>query len=223
MTSSPGQQSSTPGTRGRPGCGSCPGADPAAGFCLVSVCFLDLDPDAFWLYIAHRDTDLEDAPLVAGGDVLGVHLGGQPDQPGERAVTELGAIGAVVLLATLRMDCQGPALDGDLDVPIRVQAGKLGPDYVAVVPGRFLDPETLGRRELRRARPWRLQPVDQAREQSAEYRGRLRARQLFHDVLPLHMLPLSDLVLASADLVDRTDLPAAPILLAIRNSSATSA
>ena len=29
-TSSPGRRSSTPGTRGRRGCGSCPGADPAA-------------------------------------------------------------------------------------------------------------------------------------------------------------------------------------------------
>ncbi len=30
-TSSPGRRSSTPGTRGRRGCSSCPGADPAAG------------------------------------------------------------------------------------------------------------------------------------------------------------------------------------------------
>ena len=29
MTSSPGRRSSTPGTRGRRGCGSCPGTDPA--------------------------------------------------------------------------------------------------------------------------------------------------------------------------------------------------
>jgi hypothetical protein len=151
--------------------------------------FLDRDPDAFRLYLAHRDTDLEDAPLVAGGDVLGVHPGGQPDQPGERAVTELRAIRSAILLAALGADCQGPALDGDLDVLLRVQAGKLGPDHVAVVPGAFLDPETPGRRELRRARPWRLQPVGQAREQSADYRGYLGARQLFHDVLPLHMLP----------------------------------
>src|SRR5712691_3187796 len=56
---------------------------------LASVCFLDRDPDAFRPHLAHRDTDLEDSPLIAGGDVLGVHLGGQPDQPGERAVTEL--------------------------------------------------------------------------------------------------------------------------------------
>ena len=50
---------------------------------------LDGDPGAFRLYLTLRDADLEDALLVARGDVLGVHLAGQPEQPGERAVTEL--------------------------------------------------------------------------------------------------------------------------------------
>ena len=59
------------------------------GFCLGLVCFLDRYPDTFRLYLARRDTDLKDSPVVAGGDVLGVHPGGQLDQPGERAVTEL--------------------------------------------------------------------------------------------------------------------------------------
>jgi len=90
----------------------------------------------------------------------------------ERAVElVMSAVDVNELLDRLRLDRQGPALDGDFDVPLRVQAGKLGPDHVPVVPGQFLDPETLGRRERRRARPWRLQPVGQAREQGAEYCG----------------------------------------------------
>ena len=56
---------------------------------LGSICVLDRDPDALRLYLAHGDANLEDSPLVADGDVLGVHLGGQPELPGERAVTEL--------------------------------------------------------------------------------------------------------------------------------------
>ena len=60
-----------------------------ADFGLGSVCVLDRYPDALRLYLARRDADLEDSSVVAGGDILGVHPGGQPDQPGERAVTEL--------------------------------------------------------------------------------------------------------------------------------------
>ena len=100
-----------------------PGSCRPQGFCLGSVCFLNRDPDAFRLYLAHRDAYLEDSPLIAGGDVLGVHPDRQPDQPGERAVTELRAIRPAVLPAALRADCQGPALDGDFDVPLGVQAG----------------------------------------------------------------------------------------------------
>jgi hypothetical protein len=44
----------------------------------------------FRLCLARRDTELEDSPLVTDGDVFGVHPGRQPDQPGERAVTEAG-------------------------------------------------------------------------------------------------------------------------------------
>ena len=53
----------------------------------------------------------------------------------------------VVLLAALGADGQGPAVDGDLDVVLRVQAGQFGPDHMAVVPYRFLEPEHLARQE----------------------------------------------------------------------------
>src|ERR1035441_3129190 len=36
---------------------------------LGSVCFLDRDPAAFRLHLAHRDADLEDSLLVSGGDI----------------------------------------------------------------------------------------------------------------------------------------------------------
>ena len=47
-----------------------------------------------------------------------------------------------VLLAALGADGQDPPVDGDLDVVLRVQAGQFGPDHVAVIPDRFLQPDT---------------------------------------------------------------------------------
>src|SRR5271157_1935630 len=150
---------------------------------------LDGDPGAFWLDLADRDADLEDSLVVPGGDVRGVDPGGEPDRAGERSVAELRATRPVVLLAALGADGQDPALDGDLNVVLRIQAGQFSPDHIAVVPHRFLEPEHLARQERRRSCPRGLQPVGQVREQGAEPRGRLRTRQLSHDVPPLHVRP----------------------------------
>src|SRR5258708_7147494 len=87
----------------------------------------------------------------------------------------------LLLLAALGMDRQGPVVDGDLDVLVRVQAGELGPNDEAVVLDVVLDPERLSRRERQQGRQGRLQPVQQLRE----YGGCLTARQLGHDVLLL--------------------------------------
>ena len=84
------------------------------------VGILDGDPGAFWLDHPDRDADLQDALVVPGGDVRGVDPGGEPDRAGQRAVAELRAIRPLVLLAALGADGQDPAVDGDLDVVLRV-------------------------------------------------------------------------------------------------------
>src|SRR5271157_1438217 len=150
---------------------------------------LDGDPGAFLFDHGDRDADLEDSLVVPGRDVRGVDPGGEPDLAGERSVAELRAIRPVVLLAALGADGQDPAVDGDLDVVLRVQAGQFSPDHIAVVPDRFLEPEHLACQERRRSCPRGLQPVGQVREHGAEPRGRLRARQLSHDVPPLNVRP----------------------------------
>src|SRR5258708_12990484 len=86
-----------------------------------------------------------------------------------------------LLLAALGMDRQGAVVDGDLDVLVRVQAGELGPDDVAVVLDVVLDPERLSRRERQQGRQRRLQPVQQVRE----YGGSLHPPPVPPLVLPL--------------------------------------
>src|SRR5271166_6906650 len=150
---------------------------------------LDGDPGAFLFNHGDRDADLEDSLVVPGGDVRRVDPGGEPDRAGERSVAELRTIRPVVLLAARGSDGQDLALDGDLDVVLRIQAGQFSPDHIAVVPDRFLEPEHLARPERRRSCPRGLQPVGQVREQGAEPRERLRTRQLSHDVPPLNVRP----------------------------------
>ena len=133
------------------------------------------------------NADLEDSLVVPGGHVRGVDPGGEPDRAGEGSVAELRAIRPAVLLAALGADGEDPAVKGDLDVVLRVQARQFGPDHVAVVPGRFLDAEHLACRERRPSCPRGVQPVGQVREHGAESRGRLRTRQLSHDVPPLYV------------------------------------
>src|SRR5258708_29238014 len=87
----------------------------------------------------------------------------------------------LLLLAALGMDRQGAVVGGDVDVLVRVQAGELGPDDVAVVLDVVLDPERLSRRERQQGRQRRLQPVQQVRE----YGGGLTARHPGPCVLPL--------------------------------------
>src|SRR5271165_2678974 len=84
---------------------------------------LDADPGAFLFNHGDRDADLEDSLVVPGGDVRRVDPGGEPDRAGERSVAELRTIRPVVLLAALGSDGQVLAVDGDLDVVLRVQAG----------------------------------------------------------------------------------------------------
>ena len=47
--------------------------------------------------------------------------------------------------AAVGVNGQGPAVDGDLDVGGRVEAGKLGADDVLVLAHEFFDPERLSR------------------------------------------------------------------------------
>ena len=51
----------------------------------------------------------------------------------------------VVLLAALGANGEDPAVDGDLDVVLRVQAGQFGPDHIVVVPDSLLKTEHLAR------------------------------------------------------------------------------
>src|SRR5690348_4260386 len=144
----------------------------------------DGDPGAFRLDRADWNADLEDSLVVPGRHVRGVDPGGEPDRAGERSVAELRAIRPAVLLAALGADGEDPAVQGDLDIVLRVQARQFGPDHEALVPGRFLEAEHLACRERRPSRPRGVQPVGQVREHGAESRGRLRTRQLSHDVPP---------------------------------------
>jgi hypothetical protein len=146
------------------------------------VCVLDRDPDAVRLCRGHRETDLQDSLLVAGRDVVRVHPGREPDRPGRRSVAELRPVRPALLLASLGMNPQHLAVEGNLDVRGGIQAGKLSANHVMAVAHQFFDSERLSRRKRQQSR---LQRVGQVREHRSDYgRRRPAAHRYSHHALP---------------------------------------
>src|SRR5918993_50583 len=102
----------------------------------------DLDPLLGRLAARLRHPDLQHAIAVRGRDNLRSGALGQSDLAYEASVSEFGAVALVrfvlPLLPALRLDGQHTVIDGDVNVPLRVDAGQFGSDDDVILVGELL-------------------------------------------------------------------------------------
>src|SRR5829696_10167224 len=102
----------------------------------------DLDPLLGRFAARLRHPDLQYAVAVGGRDNLRSGALGQSDLAYEASVSEFGAVALVrlvlPLLAALCLDGQHSVIDGDVNVPLRVDAGQFGSDDDVILIGELL-------------------------------------------------------------------------------------
>src|ERR671912_1828458 len=128
-----GPRSGCPASRSRPGSPTRDG---------------DLGNGRLLLLPGDRGPDLEDAVLVACGDVLVPDALGKRDVADEGAVPELRPVHVLALLLRLllpvRLDVEHAVVDGQLDVPVGVDVGQLGPHDQRALVDELLDTQPTG-------------------------------------------------------------------------------